>query len=57
MSDDELSARERIALHEQCREAEDLAKEAPWAAWFLLPIARLTRWMDREAHRPDDLDY
>lgn len=57
MSDDELTARERIELHRVCREADETADHAPWAAWLLRPIARLLRWMDAEAHRPDDLDY
>lgn len=55
--DDELSARERIAAHKLCREAEELADRATWAAWLLRPLARLIRWMDEEIHRPEPLDY
>lgn len=56
MADDELTARERIEAHRLCREADELADKAPWAAWALRPLARLIRWMDAEIHRPTSLD-
>lgn len=48
---DELTARERIEAHRLAGEAEELAKGASWAAWFLRPMARLIRWMDTEIER------
>jgi hypothetical protein len=53
----ELTARERIAAHALCREADELADKAPWSAWLLRPLERLIRWMDAELYKPEPLDY
>jgi len=52
----EITARDRIAAVQLAGEAEALAKEARWAAWVLLPLAKLLRWMAEE-ERDDDLYY
>lgn len=56
MEPNEITARDRIAAVQLAGEAEALAKEARWAAWFLLPLAKLLRWMAEE-ERDDDLYY
>lgn len=43
--DEEITWQERQQARKLIRELEQLAVEAPWAAWLLRPLARLLRWM------------
>lgn len=45
MSDNEITARDRIKAVSVAIELEDLAKRVTVCAWFLRPLAKLLRWM------------
>lgn len=48
MREPEWTARDRIEAHRVAREADEIADNAPWAAWLLRPLAWLIRKLDTD---------